>query len=148
MTENTLELNESALPIAKTVVGIPFNSETARLGAKIAWEKRRQREEERRKRIEEDRLREEEKAREAMEDGKRYLHSTLMRVRRQMEKFQDMMMEEEDPQKLDRLASAFAKLAEQERILDNRPLPGSHRPKAPKPDKSSSPTLGDEFAPA
>ncbi len=39
-----------------------------------------------------------------------------------------LMMKEKDAQKLDRLASAWSKLAEEERKLDGRPLPGSHRP--------------------
>jgi hypothetical protein len=51
-------------------------------------------------------------------------------VRAQMKRLNGLMKEEADPQKLDRLASAYAKLAEQERILDGRPLPGSHRPSA------------------
>jgi hypothetical protein len=45
----------------------------------------------------------------------------------------DAMIEaEKDAQKLDRLASASAKLSEQERILDGRPLPGSRRPTSDK----------------
>ncbi len=39
-----------------------------------------------------------------------------------------MMLKETDPQKLDRLASAQTRLAEQERIMSGRPLPGSRRP--------------------
>jgi hypothetical protein len=39
-----------------------------------------------------------------------------------------MMMSEDDPQRLDRLASAQMRLAEQERILAGRPLPGSRKP--------------------
>jgi hypothetical protein len=44
-------------------------------------------------------------------------------------KLDKMIADEEDPQKLDRLASAQARLSEQERILDGRPLPGSRRPR-------------------
>lgn len=43
--------------------------------------------------------------------------------------------EEPDAAKLDRLASAMSKLADQERISDGRPLPGSRKPgveRAPK----------------
>jgi hypothetical protein len=54
-------------------------------------------------------------------------------VRKHLDRLDELMMTETDPQKLDRLASAQARLAEQERILDGRPLPGSLRPKPPKP---------------
>ena len=53
----------------------------------------------------------------------------LGRVRDQLEKLDRMIADEEDPQRLDRLASAQARLSEQERILDGRPLPGSRRPR-------------------
>ena len=46
-----------------------------------------------------------------------------------------MMIEEDDPGKLDRLASAQARLSEQERILRGEPLPGSRRP---APERKSS----------
>ena len=39
-----------------------------------------------------------------------------------------MLLSERDPQKLDRLASAQARLSEQERVLSGRPLPGSLKP--------------------
>lgn len=57
----------------------------------------------------------------------------LSRVRAQLTKIDAMMASETDPSKLDRLASAQARLSEQERILDGRPLPGSHRPSKPRP---------------
>ncbi len=56
-----------------------------------------------------------------------YVARRLARVREQLDRVDCMMMKEKDPQKLDRLASAQARLAEQERILDGRPLPGSRR---------------------
>lgn len=62
----------------------------------------------------------------------------LMRVRKQLDRLDDMMFKEKDPQKLDRLASAQARLSEQERILDGRPLPGSRRPRPEKPTKDTS----------
>ena len=37
--------------------------------------------------------------------------------------------EDVDSQRVDRLAAAWSKLAEQERISDGRPLPGSRRPR-------------------
>lgn len=59
----------------------------------------------------------------------------LGRVREQLVKLDAMLSKEEDPQKLDRLASAQARLSEQERILDGRPLPGSRRPSSDKQDR-------------
>lgn len=61
-----------------------------------------------------------------------YVAKRLARVRRHLDRLDELMMTETDPQKLDRLASAQARLAEQERILDGPPLPGSLRPKPPK----------------
>ena len=52
----------------------------------------------------------------------------LSRVREQLNRIDAMILEESDPQRLDRLASAQARLSEQERTLDGRPLPGSMRP--------------------
>jgi hypothetical protein len=53
-----------------------------------------------------------------------------------------MMMTEEDPAKIDRLASAQARLAEQERLLAGRPLPGSRRPAAEVKNRRSWGLLG------
>ncbi len=53
-------------------------------------------------------------------------------ARARMDQLNALMEAESDPQKLDRLASAWSKLAEQERIADGRPLPGSRKP-APEP---------------
>lgn len=57
-----------------------------------------------------------------------YTLERLIRVRKQLDRIDEMMMAESDPQRLDRLASAQARLSEQERTLDGRPLPGSMRP--------------------
>ena len=62
----------------------------------------------------------------------------LSRVRRQLTRIDEMMLDEVDPQKLDRLASAQSRLAEQERILAGRPLPGSRRPKEEVEAKTSA----------
>jgi len=43
-----------------------------------------------------------------------------------------LMKKETDPQKIDRLASAWAKLADKWREFSMVPLPGSHRPGAEK----------------
>ena len=52
----------------------------------------------------------------------------LSRVRAQLTRLDKMLNEEFDPQKLDRLASAIARLSEQERLLTGRPMPGSLKP--------------------
>lgn len=65
-----------------------------------------------------------------------YLSRRLYRVREQIERLSDMLDQEEDPAKLDRLASALERLAEMERVLDNRPGPGNRRP--PREDPPSS----------
>jgi hypothetical protein len=57
-----------------------------------------------------------------------YRATTLARVRIQLDKIFNMMLAEDDPAKIDRLASAQARLGEQERQLSNRPLPGSLKP--------------------
>ena len=62
-----------------------------------------------------------------------YIGKRLGRVRLQIDQLDAMLLAERDPQALDRLAAASARLSEQERILAGRPLPGSHRPtKAPR----------------
>lgn len=61
-----------------------------------------------------------------------YVGGRLARVRVQLDRVDELMMTETDPQKLDRLASAQARLSEQERILDGRALPGSLRPREKK----------------
>ena len=62
-----------------------------------------------------------------------YVASRLMRVREQLARVDEMILKEKDPRSLDRLASAQARLSEQERILDGRPLPGAFRPAKPRP---------------
>lgn len=67
-----------------------------------------------------------------------YIEQRLLRVRKQLNKIDGMIEEELDPAKLDRLASAQARLSEQERQLANRPLPGTLKPQSPKRTKSQS----------
>jgi hypothetical protein len=57
-----------------------------------------------------------------------YVTERLSRVRGQLDRLDGLMATEKDPQRIDRLASAQYRLAEQERILSGRPLPGSRRP--------------------
>lgn len=62
-----------------------------------------------------------------------YMGKRLACVRTQLERLNAMILVEEDPAKLDKLASATFKLSEMERIIAGRPLPGSRRPsKEPK----------------
>lgn len=56
---------------------------------------------------------------------------SLARVRKQMDNVFGMMDDEQDPQKIDRLASALARLNEAERQLSNRSLPPSQKPVSP-----------------
>jgi hypothetical protein len=67
-----------------------------------------------------------------------YIVKRVMRVRAQLDRIDRMMMEEDNPQAIDRLAAAMARLSEQERILAGRPLPGSHRPSKPRSTKAGS----------
>lgn len=63
----------------------------------------------------------------------------LERVRQQLNRLDEMAAKEKNPLLLNRLYSAIEKLAEQERILAGRPLPGSHRPaKQQRQDKAAA----------
>lgn len=57
-----------------------------------------------------------------------YVEDRLARVRVQLDRLDKMALEEIDPAKLDRLASAQARLAQQEQFLANRPSPGQLKP--------------------
>jgi hypothetical protein len=58
-----------------------------------------------------------------------YQKVRLARVRAQLARVDEMIDEETDPKLLNQLAQAQDRLAEQERKLAGRPLPGSHRPR-------------------
>jgi hypothetical protein len=47
----------------------------------------------------------------------------------EIEHVRALILQASDGAELDRLASALARLCEIERITENRPLPGSYRPK-------------------
>lgn len=66
-----------------------------------------------------------------------HVSKTLMRVRKQVSRLFELIEGEIDPQKLDRLASALSRLAELERQLSGRPLPGSLRPRQEKPRRTT-----------
>jgi hypothetical protein len=57
-----------------------------------------------------------------------YLQTRLSRVRRMLDRIDECIESESDPMRLDKLTSAQSKLAEQERVLAGRPLPGTKRP--------------------
>jgi hypothetical protein len=67
-----------------------------------------------------------------------YVTERLARVRRQLDRLDGLMAAEKDPQRIDRLASAQYRLAEQERILSGRPLPGSRRPARDRAERPKS----------
>jgi hypothetical protein len=73
------------------------------------------------------------------DDDALFIAKRLARVRKQLDRIDGMIEKETDPMKLDRLASAIARLAEQERLLAGRPMPGSFRPK--KPPEQARPYL-------
>ena len=57
----------------------------------------------------------------------------VQRLETQLDRLDDMLDKEEDPTKLDRLASARSRIFEMWRVLANIPLPGSKRPARDKP---------------
>ena len=61
----------------------------------------------------------------------------LARVRAQLNRLDKLLNETTVPAELDKLASATARLAEQERQLAGRPMPGAYRPGLPKRGRES-----------
>ena len=79
-----------------------------------------------------------------------YQPRVVTRVRKQITHLNNLFDSETDPQKLDRLASALARLYEIERLASGRPLPGSMRP-SPAPTRRQSqsyaaPMIEDDVA--
>lgn len=60
--------------------------------------------------------------------GQDYVSGELAHVREHLAKLDELIRLETDPNKLDRLSSAYTRFREEERKLDGRPLPGSRRP--------------------
>jgi molecular chaperone GrpE (heat shock protein) len=60
-----------------------------------------------------------------------YLQKRIGRIRAQLDRCDEMLLVEIDPQKMQWLATVTAKLSEQERILSGRPAPGQLRPSTP-----------------
>ncbi len=69
---------------------------------------------------------------------------TLSRVRAQLERCFQMMAKEEDPGKMDRLASAIARLNELDRQLTNRSMPPTLKANAVPRRKPSAGSAGSE----
>lgn len=70
-----------------------------------------------------------------------YVQAQITRMRGQIDRVHYRLAQEKNPQAIERLATALARLVEQERILSGRPLPGAHRPgpvRRPRP----APDLG------
>lgn len=63
----------------------------------------------------------------------RYQARRLARVREQLDRVDAMLLTEEDPQRLDRLAAASMRLSDQEFALANRPKPANARPTQSRP---------------
>lgn len=80
----------------------------------------------------------------AKDDKGDYQIETLVRVRKQMDRVFDALSGENDPMKLDRLASALARLADMEQKLAMRPSPGSFKPVAPRKSSHTAPVEPDE----
>lgn len=68
----------------------------------------------------------------------KYVEQRIARTRAQIEKLDTRLATCRDPKAIKFLADAIAKLAELERVLSGRPLPGQLRPSGPKPRKSGN----------
>ena len=67
----------------------------------------------------------------------------LIRVRKQLERLDDMLEAEQDTKRIKELSDATTRLAEQERQLSGRPLPGTLRPDKPKSKPAQLPPAPD-----
>lgn len=124
-----------------------FTKESAAYYAKIANERRWERERARKAREAERIARE--GADPVLVPERIYQDKRIERVREHIKRLDRMLEDCIDPKEIKALADALAKFEEIERILSGRPMPGSLRPKAPKEPKTP-PTSGisDEFTPA
>lgn len=116
-----------------------FNRENAKLYAAQAVLKRRLNKIERVKQsaeLEQSKAVAEVKAGQAPCDD--YRAKRLLRVRKQISRLETMLDDEQDPQKIDRLCSALARLSEIERQLAGRALPGSLKPASLRQPRQSS----------
>lgn len=77
----------------------------------------------------------------ALEEEPAYDKLRLIRVRKALDELDKQMaqaIKAGESKVVKELADAQAKLSDQERILDGRPLPGSRRPRPEKPTKDTS----------
>lgn len=72
-----------------------------------------------------------------------YRLERLIRTRKQLSQLDEQLEGETDPKAVKAICDAIARLAEVERILAGRPLPGSHRPS----NKPSKPKTGQDYGP-
>jgi hypothetical protein len=100
-----------------------ITADNARELQALAVLKRKQRQEERERQEELQAL-----AKQLQEQSTPYVVGRLARVRERIDRVDGLLAEAVDPLDLDRLARALSTLAELERVLDGRPLPGSRRP--------------------
>lgn len=75
------------------------------------------------------------------DDTQDYLQIRIARIRAQLDRFDEMLLLETDPQKAQWLATVTAKLSEQERVLAGRPQPGQLRPTSPSRRAISPPLV-------
>lgn len=75
------------------------------------------------------------------EQEPRYIKDRLARVRKQLRRLDELMDAETDARMLERLATAMTRLAELERVLAGRPLPGSRRPSEERAPRQRAPLL-------
>ncbi len=78
--------------------------------------------------------------------AERHRKARLLRVRKQQERVDEMLLAEDDPAKLDRLASAAIRLNEQERQLSNRSLPPTLKASQVKTKRSTGGAIEPESA--
>jgi hypothetical protein len=109
----------------------PFTSETAAEAARRGAITRRRKRDERRAREERDRARVKAMF-EADSNGQNYVETRLARIRAALDRYDELVMIETDPQKASWLATVIAKLSEIERMLAGRPAPGQLRPSTGK----------------
>lgn len=64
-----------------------------------------------------------------------YAARRLLRVRQHLDRLDWLLSKETDALVLERMARALSHLAEQERLLCGRPLPGQYRPEIPRESK-------------
>lgn len=114
-----LDAPQPAKPFRIADYAVKFTPERARECAKKRWDD---------KKAAQTAIEEQNPTNAIQDASKAYLTEQRDILRARIKRLSDLMDTETDPSKLDRLASAWAKLSDQERITDGRPLPGSRKP--------------------